>query len=540
MITSTTPEALRNTEAAGPDNVPKSERLQLSRFQLGTFSLLSILLAAAVGEKVLETPFWSYNGTRLLPSFFLLHGITIYSNPHTGSLQSSLYGPITALTYLPTVLMRTPNAAVLLGSVLTVTLCYGAALWMHVAASRGQSRMSILPFLATGFMILYLEPLQYSCIRVHADAPGLFFGALAILAVCDEKYPPLCGLLGSAIFAIFSVWAKQPFIGVPIGLCIFIAITQGRRRLVQYVSLLVLAGIAVGAIFVWIFGLHELYFNLLWMPAHQPWKNPSKTMEMFQSFRWMTSIFFPIFVGLAASVMYLANKENLNSRSLGSFAAGKIWFASLLVGICQVPFSLLGVSKLGGDINSFSFSLFFLLLALMLLLQDGTISATSTTLYRVSRASILALMFVAMSFTVPFIALIPKQLRALPNTEQELAFRYIRVHPGQVYFPWFPLVHWMGEHADYNAAYGLWDHASAGIVPTEQEFRNYMPPSPKAVAFGNEGGIVNGMNIMSYLPEFRCVSHNPELPGFIVLTKIPVTGSCRQYQDLETRAKPTR
>ena len=518
----------QHSESDSPTAVSTARCSRLSSTRFMIFAFLIILLAGAIGEKVLETPFWSFNGTWLLPSFFLSHGIKVFSGPHTGSYQSTLYGPVTVLTYLPTALMRTPNAVVLSASILTVLLGFGAALWMHMAASRGQWRLSILPFLATGFMILYLEPLRYSCIRIHADAPAIFFGALAMIALCRGKRLNTLGLLASAACAVLSVWAKQPFIGVPIGLCIFIAITQGRRQLLRYFLFLVLAGAAISAVFAVTFGVHELYFNLLWVPAHQPWKNSSKIGALFQNFRWLITIAFPVFVGLAACIIYLYRKSKLSLASLRSFTSRKIWFASLVVGVCSLPLSVMGASKMGGDVNSFSLCLFFLLLALMLLLQEAMISAADSQLCNIAHASILALMGVAMSFTVLFIALIPTHLRSLPDTEQEVAFRYVLAHPGQVYFPWFPLVHLMAEHADYNSGYGLWDHVAAGVVPSEQEFRTHMPSSAESVAFGRDGNThVSDMNLMTYLPGYICASRNPELPGFIILSKTPATGGCK-------------
>lgn len=128
MRTTTPEDTPEHLECATPVAVSTPGRARLSSGRFMIFSFLLILLAGATGEKVLETPFWSFNGTWLLPSFFLSHGIKVYAGPHTGSYQSTLYGPVTVLTYLPTVLMQTPNAVVLSASMLTVLLCFGAAL----------------------------------------------------------------------------------------------------------------------------------------------------------------------------------------------------------------------------------------------------------------------------------------------------------------------------------------------------------------------------------------------------------------------------
>ncbi len=526
MIDATPATTVRHSPKPDFAHAPESTNLPPQLTKFSTLIILFGLLAAAVAEKILETPFWAFNGIRLLPSFYLFHGIKVYPGPHTGSLQSALYGPVTGLTYAITGLMRTPNAAVLLGSALTVLLCFGAAFWMHMAAASGQWRRAMLPFLATGFMILYLEPLRYSCIRIHADAPGIFFGALAIIALCDEKRPRMWALIASAVCAVLSVWAKQPFVGLPVGLCIFLAVTEGAQRLVRYFLLLLLATAVISGVFAAIYGAHGLYFNLFWIPGHQAWKNAAHLMALFQSSRWLLTLGFTVFAGLTACLIYLAGLGELSFASRRTAGRRKIWCASLFAGVCLIPFSLMGVSKQGGDVNSFSFCLFFLLLAFMLLLQEGIIVSEHST-GRMAKAATVGVMAIAMVFTVPFIAQIPGMIKALPNSNQEVAYRYVLAHPGQVYFPWFPLVHLMAEGGDYNSAYGLWDHIAAGVGPTEQEFRAHIPAAARAVAFGRDGSQVNDIDLMTFLPEFNCAWRDSKLRGFVVLSKTPPATGCQ-------------
>jgi hypothetical protein len=81
---------------------------------------MSWSVLAGLVFRILETPNWTFNGTRLAPAFALTRGYNLYYPPDKGPVLETTYGPATALFYLSTTLMRTPNAAVLAGSAVTV------------------------------------------------------------------------------------------------------------------------------------------------------------------------------------------------------------------------------------------------------------------------------------------------------------------------------------------------------------------------------------------------------------------------------------
>ncbi len=143
-------------------------------------ALTALMLVLTACYRVLETPFWNYNGSRLMPSFAVARGINYYVLPHHGPLYCSLYGPLISLVYLPTTVFRSPNAAVLAGSLITAILCFSTVAFLHIAPfARRLRQADVLAFLTAGYLMCYLEPLKYVCFDIHADGPGLVCGGVA-------------------------------------------------------------------------------------------------------------------------------------------------------------------------------------------------------------------------------------------------------------------------------------------------------------------------------------------------------------------------
>src|SRR5215467_3006632 len=77
-------------------------------FELRVILTISVLLLfGAVSSAVLATPQWSFNGTRLVPSFLLASGHKVMELHGEGPLYSTHYGPLTYITYLPATLFKT-------------------------------------------------------------------------------------------------------------------------------------------------------------------------------------------------------------------------------------------------------------------------------------------------------------------------------------------------------------------------------------------------------------------------------------------------
>jgi hypothetical protein len=96
----------------------------------------------------------------------------------------------------------------------------------------------------------------------------------------------------------------------------------------------------------------------------------------------------------------------------------------------------------------------------------------------------------------------------------ELAVRYEREHPGEVYFPWNLQASLVGSGKLYHFDYAVHDRIISGYAPSEEEIRAHLPPNMRAIAY--PPAIVPTMKMLSLLKEYDRPIRIPELPGFVI------------------------
>ncbi|HXM41399.1 MAG TPA: hypothetical protein VN924_09110 [Bryobacteraceae bacterium] len=485
---------------------------------------LALVLFFTVCHRWLETPLWSFNGSRLMPSFALARGVNYYVlSPPGGPLYNSLYGPLVAVIYLPATLFHSPNSAVLAGSAITIVLCFSAAAFLHFAPFKpGRGPVDGLAFLTAGFLMCYLEPLKYSCFNIHADGPGLAFSAVACAALCyrgPEKWR--AGLPVSALCAVLSIFCKQTFLPVPFALLIYLWAVEGRAQAVRYLLWLMVVGALAGGAAMFAAGPANLYHCLIWVPAHHPWNDSSHIVSAIQAMRSFIRVSMPVPVLLLACAVYLWTSGRLRGPELRALAANR-GVPILLVGIALLPFSIGGRAKAGGDVNSLSFSLFFLTCGLTVMLADSWRSAQSRSARRVAVSVLVACILPLAISEAPLALDIRASARRVPHAAQAAAFDYLNRHPGGAYFPWFPIAHYYAEREFRHYAFGIVDRLLAGEPVSGAEFQAYVPRNPAVIAFAADGTReLFGYDLMNYMPEYSRLVNDPELPGWLVYTRAP-------------------
>jgi hypothetical protein len=489
----------------------------------------ALLLFFTVCHRLLETPFWSLNGSRLMPSFALARGVNYYVLlPPGGPLYNSTYGPMTAIAYLPATLFPSPNSAVLAGAAITVVLCFSAAAFLHFAPFKtGRGPVDGLAFLTAGFLMCFLEPLKYSCFNIHADGPGLAFGAVACAALYSGRPDKWRAALPvSAWCAVLSIFCKQMFLPVPIALLVYLWAAEGRARAVRYLFWLVVAGGLAGGATLFVVGPERLYHCLIWVPALQPWNGPSRIVSAIQAMRSFIRLSMPVPALLLACLVYLWTSGRLRGPGLrGSMLralAANRCVPLLLVGVALLPFSIAGRAKTGGDTNSLSFALFFLTCGLTLMLADVSRDAQGGAARRLAVSVLVATLLPLALFEAPLALDIRASAKRLPQAAQEVAFEYLNRHPSEAYFPYLPLAHLYAEHQFRHFSFAIVDRLLAGEPVSSAEFRAYIPRDPRVVAFAADGTPqLLGYDLMKYLPEYSHQVNDPELPGWLVYGKAP-------------------
>lgn len=498
---------------------PRHSRWQRMAYRIGLAGA-ALVLFIAVFHRLLQTPLWSFNGARLMPAVALSQGVNFYVLlPPGGPLYSVVYGPMFALVYLPATLLSSPNSAVLAGAAITVVLCFSAVAFIHLPARKGgRSAIDYLAFLTAGLLICFLEPLKYSCFNIHADGPGLAFGGMACAALYSgglEKRR--LALPASALCAVLAIFCKQMFLPVPAALIVYLWLAEGQMRAVRYLLWLVLAGGLATAAALYLAGPAHLYHCVIWLPAHHPWD----LVTALQATRNFIRLSMPVPVLLLACLVHLWSAPRLHRSTLRVLAANRS-VPLLLVGVALLPFSIAGRAKAGGDTNSLSFALFFLTCGLTVMLADIAHGAESGSARRLAVSLLVATILPLALFEAPLVFDIRTSFKRLPQAEQQVAFEYLTRHPGEAYFPWFPLSHYYEEHHLWHYSYGIVERLLAGEPVSMADFRAYTPPNPRVIAFGADGSPqLLGYDLMKYMPEYTYQLHDPELTGWLVYGKAP-------------------
>lgn len=487
----------------------------------------ALVLLSTVCHLVLQSPYGVWDGARLMPSFAVARGVNYYVLlPRGGPLFTTVYGPMVAIVYLPATLFRTPNSAILAGSVIAVLLCFAAVAFLHFAfLKRERSAVDWLGFLTAGFLICFLPPLTYSCFSIHADGPGLAFGAVAcgaLYAGGPKKWR--LALPVSALCAVLSVFCKQTFLPVPIVLLVWVLTVEGRKAAARYFLCLVAAGVIATAASMAAWGPEPLYHCLIWVPAHQPSNGGSWIVDVILSARQFIQLSFPVLVLLLACAINFGLNGRLRDERWRTVLVNRC-VPLLLVGIAEIPFSILGYAKAGGYINSFSFALFFLTCGATMMLADLWHGTDTASTRHLALSVLLATVLPLAVYEAPVAYRIRSQVRGLPQTGQQLAFAYLKQHPGKAYFPWYPLAHLYAEGQFRHFIWGMVDRSLAGETVSMTEFRAYVPTDPQVIVFGGSDGQpgprVLGFDLMKYLPEYSRSVDDPELHGWIDYAKAP-------------------
>jgi hypothetical protein len=488
-------------------------------------SISLLFLVGAVACSVLDTPKWSFNGTRLMPSFLLARGQRVFELQGAGPLYSKYYGPLTYVTYLPATLFRAPNSAVLAGSTITVLLCFLSIGILHFGGGRWRQASfwpALLGCTAAGYLVCYLEPLRYSCVNIHADGPGLALGGIACAALRWRKGSSQWrGIVPSATMAVMAALCKQPLAMLAVGLLVYLYLVDGWKVAVGYLAAVVGVSLVLGSACIWAFGYKELYYNLIVIAARHPWRL-SGLAVVVQPLRGFMRVMFPVLliavVGLAATIK-LGDWQGQGLRWLQAHD----WMVMFVAGLALLPSSIAGNAKVGGDINSLSFASFFFTVGVTCMLADLATRRFPRHVQQIAQGSLLALVLLLTIVELP--VALPSRVRSLDSAEQNRVFEYVKNHT-ETFFPWFPLSHFLAEGRFYHSAFGIVDRVLAGDRVSPGYFQAYVPAHMSRIAFGKDGGRdVYGVDLLSFSGTARpCVQNDPDLPLWQVYK--PSLGPC--------------
>jgi hypothetical protein len=457
-----------------------------------------------------------WSGIRLAPAMSLWYGYRLYEPPDTGLELGWVYPPVGALAYLPVTLIGDPTLAPLAGRCLTMIYDLGPVVWLILSAGTRRDRQArwvrLLLLLTFALLTTQSRALSYCSTEVHADAPALGLGALALglLGRCQGP-ADRARRWGAIVLAALAVWSKQlmaPVFGL---LPLWVLVREGLGPALRFGLAWVVGGLAIGLAMIAAFPPRAMLFHILEITRQHPW-NAVGLLSIAGIFFNKMEVEHVIILMLAAAG--LACRPALREATSEDRPAA--WPLFLAAGLVQSPLAILGLIKKGGHDNQLAFSLYFLAIGTVLLLVR-VLERDQAEERREGTARLpLAILGVDL-----VLALIGTQWVALrlamgqpTGPDPRVVVRYLRAHPGEAYFPWNPLEHLMVERRATHSEYGVYDRELANVPLSRTHFLQYVPPRARRICYP-EGITVAEQITLRYAGGHWERTSVRELPGWI-------------------------
>lgn len=442
-------------------------------------ALAGFVLAAAaarVAAGVLDAPSHTFAETRLMPLYQAARGLSPYAAPSAGPWYVPMYPPLSFLAYAPALLAGRPVAALrIAAAVAELCVIVPVALLVLAPGLRTAPRRSVAAAAAAALLCwLHASPVLTALFFVHADAPALLLagvGAWLLVRGAAERGRPILLAASVAVLSL-APWAKQTFLPVLL-LPAAVLWPSSRRR-----ALLSLLGSA-GATGLWavlfgtLFGGRSLWFWTVAFSARQPWNGPPFE-ALANANRFLVAEALAL---LLVAIAFLWSER----AAAGGWAPLAARPVSVLVlgAVLLWPGSVIGYVKVGGAVNSFVPTLFFLSCAAAVRLLDGAAVAGAVRVALVSAGIVLG----AQS-GLDAVAGVRHALRG--TWDADFAFEAVRRDPAHVYVPWFPLSTHLATGAFPHAELGVSERALAGIPLEPGEWERFLPPDVRFVLCGKD------------------------------------------------------
>jgi hypothetical protein len=519
----------------------------LDRWIAGSIPVWLVAFASFVVQAVLDGPYRHWNAIRITPTLGLFAGYTLYYGPGSGPVTGNIYAPFATVAYLPAVCASTPSGIIGVGTLISLAWYFAPVLWLYVRLDDPRedrsTRRAQWHTLALFPLVTYnLEKsLRYSAAFIHADAPALGLACAAGAVLYVDRHHRWRSLLASALLAVLSVWSKQVMAPLLAALPLWVLWTAGWKVGLRYALALVGAGSLVLAVSLAALDGRDLFFNVVTIPGRHPWEGRFPNNLAWVALEFQNQAFL-LAILLAFGALYPLALDTGARSPFPQWLDRNRWSLFLLVGLLLLPTSLAGRLKVGGDLNALSFTLYFLLLAVCLMLREGIARPQAGVWVgetrRCGEPSGTASARLAAATSEPIrtgscllsvIAVTGSGLLAIQGQCQryvaiseprintpEVVYSYLKNHPGEAYFPWNPMGHVMAEGKYHHFEYGLYDRKIAGFPISEAHFRQGVPAHFRLVCVPKD--FVADI-ALSHATECSRRVEIDELPGFVCFAR---------------------
>ena len=483
---------------------------------VGGALVLAILLTV---HRVVEGHPW--NDPRLAPAAALLRGYSLYHPIGEGPLLGHIYGPFSAFFYTVAVaLAPTPAAAAWLGSSLSVMIFFFPALWL-LKLDRGVDTTAALgAFTCFWFLVLQSPVFVVPAFNVHADAPALGFGALACACLlAGHGARRTTSLVAAAALMVLSVGSKQAMVAMPLAAMLYIWMCDGRQRAVHVVGLAGgLGTVALLAITPLTADLPTLLYTTVAIPLQHPWRGAGGLSALVPPMRDLARHAMPALCVLGAVCASDVLAERLHLRRWRESLRDNGWVLLACVGLINIPASLAGRAKIGGDVNALSFTTYFLLIATAMAAARLASLGRDTPPrgWPAARLGLVVMLTLLAGRSLPDVMQAGKIPHLVNGNPERAAFEFIRSNSDPVYYPYNPLVSLMHDGGAHHFSIGMYFRELAGERISPEHIRGWLPRRPRVVAFPSGFARRYEEYTLGFLPNSYRLVEVPELPGWRV------------------------
>lgn len=459
----------------------------------------SMILFITIIGVVWAAPMDDWNDGHLAPTFAILsHKYRLYVNLGPGPVLSTIYPPIGYLAFLPAAIASSPTKAVLIAAAVSAFIYIAPLVFVAselvIQGFFDANRAMAAVVLSVLMGLVYTREIFG---EIHANVPGVglvMMGAWALLY--GRRFPERGVLLGS-LFLSASIWAYQQTVpGLALGF-LTCWLMFGRRMAVRFAIMSICCCLIFFGVFWLTFGGGDMIFNIWTLPKSHPWvanatdsRDPDTWIYSGQWGERIKSIGYllekmwsgsALVWTLAGSLLVYVWKKGGAMPRAGSFAPICLLFS---LGLALLPTTTLGAVKVGGSTVSYEIALYFIIAAASYGLVEGVSLSPNRgeTIGFRHYVAVTALVVFSLA-ALPMWGIYFKRGREPWSSTTEKAYRYLRTHPGQVYFPAHPLCHLMANNELTHLEAGILDREMGSFPLTPSAFEAGCPASFSFVSF---------------------------------------------------------
>ena len=445
---------------------------------------LSLVLAATKTSDGQD----NWDTARLVPSVALVKGQQVYSTRTAGSVQSTMYPPAWVISYLPVVAADAPAGVLRIGMFLTLLFSFAPVVLLF---RNGSPDWNLTVLGSTSFLFLStaFESLSYSLFRPHADAPSLGYAMLACVLALRPGPPTMRRFAGIALLAWLSILSKQVMVVLLVALPLWVFLVHGRRRGAHLVAWLIVTGLGLILLSVPIFGAQGVLFNTLVIPGRTPWEYgqyPRPLAVALVSAELLVHCLPLVILLTIGAFVHASSGRSVSRPGLRSFLAMNAWTLPALVAVVSVPVSIMGRVKVGGLVNTFSPTTYFLLAAGILALIGTTRPSSEDNDVRELHYRLKLLALCALLLAIGGAARMPLLAASFPLEQHrsQQAYDFLKREDARVFFPMHPLAHLLADGSMFHFAGALYDREELARLPLPRGQRErHFPAHPSSVCW---------------------------------------------------------